>query len=389
MADNKFYQFCNLSTLNAMSNSAYSSHPQRQNGVGTGMALSSLHNKLFYQVSTITSALAEVMKNNGYDMGSSIESSWSATVTQLSNIVTKAFLTANHYTKAETQSYVTGLLSLYDLSTVVDSKISTAISGINVTGGGATVANINDAINNAFNTAGSTTILGGTTFHSKRATETEIQNGTGGQYICPSTLKASKYVPILDPSGSDYLIYSEGGYWVRKAWATLSSGFLSASTRNLDNYYTREVSDGKYALKTNTYTMQEASDNFTTPAEVASQVGGMGFLKPSDIASSKSDDGYIKIPSGSASSGIQICWGSFALPSTIGSQTGRVSFASNFTSCFAVTLSGAVLEVSDDNSWLGIVITAKGTSYFEWKAQDRGNSSLTYKTVYYIAIGSY
>jgi hypothetical protein len=322
-------------------------------------------------------------------MGSSIESSWSATVTQLSNIVTKAFLTANHYTKAETQSYVTGLLSLYDLSTVVDSKISTAISGINVTGGGATVANINDAINNAFNTAGSTTILGGTTFHSKRATETEIQNGTGGNYICPSSLKASGWIPLLSPSGEGYVIYSEGGYWVRKAWTTLSSGFLSASTSNLENYYTRTVSDGKYALKTDTYTQQQASDNFTTPAEVTTQVNGMGFLKPSDIASSKSDDGYIKIPSGSASSGIQICWGSFDLPSVVGDQSDSVDFPSNFTACFSVTLSGAIFETADERHWAGIAVTDKGTSSFSWHAKDRGNQTIPERTVYYIAIGSY
>lgn len=276
MASNVFYQF-DVGKQNIMSNYDFSNHSQRQNGVGTGAALSSLHNKLFYQVSTITSALAEVMKNNGYDMGSSVESSWATTVTQLSNIVTKAFLTANHYTKTETQSYVTGLLALYDLSTVVDEKISAAISAIDIEGGGATIANINDAINNAFNTSGSTTTLGGTTFYSKRATETEIQNGSGGNYICPSSLKAAKWVPILDPSAENYLIYSQGGAWVRMAWSSLSTQFVSADTSNLTNYYTKTYIDTNYYKKTEVYTKQEASDNFQTAAEVNTQISSFGY----------------------------------------------------------------------------------------------------------------
>lgn len=299
MADNKFYQFCNLSTLNAMSNSAYSSHPQRQNGVGTGMALSSLHNKLFYQVSTITSALAEVMVNNGYDMGSSIESSWSATVTQLSNIVTKAFLTANHYTKAETQSYVTGLLSLYPTIQEMNEAIAAALT----TGGsttGATLANIKTAITAAFSLDSQTitTDSGTITFSAYQATATDVDNGTNStKYVNPASIKDSIKVPHGQPTEGNVFL-GNGSKWESKPKSSL--GFLSGA--DLSTYalkseiYTRDVLNGgqldsRYftegeltasngVLDTKYYTQTAANNRFLTVRNFTDRTSvGSGYTK--------------------------------------------------------------------------------------------------------------
>lgn len=392
MASNVFYQF-DEGKQNIMSTYDFSNHSQRQNGVGAGAALSSLHNKLFYQVSTITSALAEVMANNGYDMGSSIESSWSATVTQLGNIVTKVFLKANHYTKAETQSYVTGLLSLYPTIQEMNEAIAAALT----TGGsttGATLANIKTAITAAFSLDSQTitTDSGTVTFSAYQATATDVDNGTNStKYVNPASIKDSIKVPHGQPTEGNVFL-GNGSKWESKPKSSL--GFLSGA--DLSTYalkseiYTRDVLNGGQ-LDSRYFTEGEltASNGVLDTKYYTQTAADNRFLKPSDITSSKSDSGFIRIPSGSASSGIQICWGSFNLPSVVGVQTGTVPFASNFVACFSVTLSGAVLEVADGNNWLGIVISSKGTSSFSWQAKDRGSNSIPYTTVYYMAIGSY
>lgn len=59
------------SGTNMLNDADYNSSAQRANGVVPGIAQSSLHNKLFFQVSTVSAALAEALSNLGYTMSDS------------------------------------------------------------------------------------------------------------------------------------------------------------------------------------------------------------------------------------------------------------------------------------------------------------------------------
>lgn len=68
---------------NILNDADYSSSTQRQNGVVPGIAQSALHNKLFFQVSTMVAAIAEIMSDAGETIS---DSSYSNLKTSLIDI---------------------------------------------------------------------------------------------------------------------------------------------------------------------------------------------------------------------------------------------------------------------------------------------------------------
>lgn len=71
MANTNIVQF-NQSKTNILDDSTYSS--SIQNGIPSGLADSSLHNKLFYQLSTVIKALTDFVNDIGFRFQSTIYS---------------------------------------------------------------------------------------------------------------------------------------------------------------------------------------------------------------------------------------------------------------------------------------------------------------------------
>lgn len=67
MATTNILEF-NVQKSNMMPDSSYSSSSQRNSGVTSGLADSSLHNKLFRQTSLMAAALAKAVQQSGYDV---------------------------------------------------------------------------------------------------------------------------------------------------------------------------------------------------------------------------------------------------------------------------------------------------------------------------------
>ena len=76
---------------NMQSDSIYQSSSFRNQGAQTGVASSSAHNKLFYQLSTMVTALAQMMESKGYDIE---DTSISDLMEELKNIMTRADMNA-------------------------------------------------------------------------------------------------------------------------------------------------------------------------------------------------------------------------------------------------------------------------------------------------------
>ena len=76
---------------NMLSDMVYQASSFRQQGAMTGIASASAHNKLFYQLSTMVAALAQMMENKGYNIE---DTSIATLVTELSNIMTRADMAA-------------------------------------------------------------------------------------------------------------------------------------------------------------------------------------------------------------------------------------------------------------------------------------------------------
>lgn len=72
---------------NIMTDADYSASPQRQNGVGNGLADPALHNKLFHQTSIMVSALADSLASKGYTV---TDNDYSGLVSILNNIALTA-----------------------------------------------------------------------------------------------------------------------------------------------------------------------------------------------------------------------------------------------------------------------------------------------------------
>lgn len=107
MADNNFLQF-DPTKNNMVSDATYNGSSYRANGAVAGVAPSSLHNKLFYQLSTFVAAFTDMMatiKNggSGYEMS---DSDITALTTQLANIVTVDQLSAYATSAGLDASYI-------------------------------------------------------------------------------------------------------------------------------------------------------------------------------------------------------------------------------------------------------------------------------------------
>ena len=88
MAGSTNFQQWNPNQTNQESDSQYSSDSTRQSGAVDNTAfLSTLANKLFYQISTLATALAQAMANKGY---TATDTSLSQLTTVFQNIVTQA-----------------------------------------------------------------------------------------------------------------------------------------------------------------------------------------------------------------------------------------------------------------------------------------------------------
>ena len=83
---NNFLQW-NPAAVNQQDDSAYTADAMRTGGAVTGIFASDLANKLFYQCTTMVSALGESLSNKGYTIS---DASISTLITALSNILTKA-----------------------------------------------------------------------------------------------------------------------------------------------------------------------------------------------------------------------------------------------------------------------------------------------------------
>lgn len=85
MGSTNFQRF-NPAGSSMLSDSDYTANTQRLNGVTPGIASSALHNKIFYQVSTMVAAIAEVMANSGETV---TDASYSALVASITTVFTQ------------------------------------------------------------------------------------------------------------------------------------------------------------------------------------------------------------------------------------------------------------------------------------------------------------
>lgn len=76
------------SATNMLSDADYTSSTSRTGGVGSGLAQSALHNKLFYQTSTVCLGIAQALANLGYTINDS-------SVAGITSAVSKAFTAIN------------------------------------------------------------------------------------------------------------------------------------------------------------------------------------------------------------------------------------------------------------------------------------------------------
>lgn len=86
MPSNNFKQFDESKNL-MMNDTDYSSNTQRQNGVTPGIAEPELHNKLYYQVSTMAKAFGDYIVEKGYE---SNDSNVKELTTSINNAINKA-----------------------------------------------------------------------------------------------------------------------------------------------------------------------------------------------------------------------------------------------------------------------------------------------------------
>ena len=113
MASTNFLQF-DEAGQNMMSDGDYEAHVQRARGVTPGIAYPNLHNKLYYQVSTMCKAFADFMVQQGQDaQDGDIEQ----LTTNIANAINSAIEQSNRYVPL-TGGIMTGLLSLFTGSTV-------------------------------------------------------------------------------------------------------------------------------------------------------------------------------------------------------------------------------------------------------------------------------
>lgn len=96
-----FLQF-DASKNNMMSDASYSASTFLARGAVTGVASSSAHNKLFYQISTMMAAIAQMMETKGYTIS---DTSLATLITELSHIMTEADM-SSYATIASLADYI-------------------------------------------------------------------------------------------------------------------------------------------------------------------------------------------------------------------------------------------------------------------------------------------
>jgi len=136
---NNFFQF-DEDLNNIMGTFDYSNNLTRIGGLLKGKASSNLHNKLFYQVSTMVAGIGQMMCNKGYDMD---DSSISTLITQLSNIMTQADMSI-YSTTAQMMAAIASALGSYSTTSQMNTAIANAIKGLG--GDNLTVAQVNALI---------------------------------------------------------------------------------------------------------------------------------------------------------------------------------------------------------------------------------------------------
>ncbi len=136
---NNFFQF-DEDLNNIMGTFDYSNNLTRIGGLLKGKASSNLHNKLFYQVSTMVAGIGQMMCNKGYDMD---DSSISTLITQLSNIMTQADMSI-YSTTAQMMAAIASALGSYSTTSQMNTAIANAIKGLG--GDNLSVAQVNALI---------------------------------------------------------------------------------------------------------------------------------------------------------------------------------------------------------------------------------------------------
>jgi hypothetical protein len=410
---NAFYQF-DKGKQNILKTSTYAGRIELTNGVQTGVADSQLHNKLFYQVSTITSALAEVIDKCGWDMGPTTEEDWNKVVKSISNLAVYKTISSSNvltmqmgenkanyeiYTKAGIEGYITGL----NLATQDWANATFAFKGEGGSGsGGITIHNVKSVIDNAFSAPGTNTIVpatGGLQFTSQQATETEVRNGTSNRYISASILKSCNWVPVIEPNIDSYLIYSSGGKWIKKAWSDLSSGFLTTNTQNLQYYYTKNTIDSMldaYAKKNDVYDKTTSDNKYATQQGVANALqnyytqndANNKFVAKDQFTGTNQNlnlNGYQKLPGG-----LIIHWGSIDVGIVGNEVYSSSSFANGFsfpTNCFMVLI-GSTTSTSSGSESIGFRVTSWSKTGFGWYSASNRRTPTQDGNITYLAIGN-
>jgi len=379
MATNQFYQF-DTGQQNMLDTFDYSSSATRTVGVGRGLASSMLHNKIFFQVSTITSALAEAMKNKGYDMlDPDATNCWSTIVAQFANIMTQADM-GSYATQSWVQTYVDGLLRPLATGYVKYSEMVTYVAENAPSGdGGITLANVREALNIAFSTADGQVTGGGTTltFTHYRATRSELDDGTNAtNFVTPAIIKNSTRVPHLQPT-LDNVIAGDGTRWVAKTLTALGAVTADALTpyAKITNVYTKTELDG--GRLNNLYFTEGELLAAISPLDAkyyTQSVSDSRYVTRTAFANNTNTySGYMKLPGG-----IAIAWGTTAV---VSGGTASVSFpAGVFTTAPVVTATN--VNIGDTggityNVCLSTNPTTSGVSF----------SSENGRTVHWIAIG--
>lgn len=381
MATNQFYQF-DTGQQNMLDTYDYSSSATRTVGVGRGLASSMLHNKIFYQVSTITSALAEAMKLKEYDMlDPDTTNCYNTIVAQFSKIMTEYDMNRLGYaTQSWVQTYVDSLLRPLATGYVKYTEMVTYVAENAPSGdGGVTLANVREALNIAFSTADGQVTGGGTTltFTHYRATRSELDDGTNAtNFVTPAIIKNSTRVPHLQPT-LDNVIAGDGTRWVAKtltALGAVTASALDAYAKKTDVYTKTELDGGQ--LNSLYFTESELlaatspldAKYYTQSVSDSRYVTRTAFTNNTNTYS-----GYIKLPGG-----IAIAWGTVAV---VSGGTVSVPFpAGVFTTAPVVTATN--VNIGDTggityNVCLSTNPTTSGVSF----------SSENGRTVHWIAIG--
>jgi hypothetical protein len=311
---NKFYQFCVTDSGNMMTLASYISNAQRLYGIQRNdIASSSLHNRIFYQLSTMTSALGGMMSAKGYDMN---DESLSTLQANLAKIMTQYDLDSVYmYAKQSwVQSYVSGVIANYYTASQVNLAISSA------------VMNLSSVISSTYMRISSV------------ASADEIINAsTNSKFISPISLAQSvaSAQQIIDGYGGyRYMItthYLTSRATVNDVLAgTIGSKFMAPDVYQNSKASPAEINAGTVTNKFISPAYLKASD-YATKTYVTNAIAG--DLKATDFTGSGkqslSTNGYQKLPGG-----LTFQWGYYSANVTKDQQV-NVVFPIGFSTVFS------------------------------------------------------